>query len=235
VPKDHPLDEDAATVKAIVALRREHGLPVAEFREALAGTVGIARGVPGVQRYVRSVTTEGGYRKGDPVYDAVDELWFRDEDAARHALASDVYAGLHSRLRIDPASGGAFLVADHVIKHGEVQDGGLKNFEFVTRRPDLSREEFRRYWREHHGPLAAGIEVMRGYVQSHTLDSEYDRGAPMWDGAAITWFDDIEAMRASSRDPVYTATREDEENFLGAPLALPFIITTEQVLFGSPR
>ncbi len=109
--------------------------------------------------------------------------------------------------------------------------GGLKNFEFVTRRPGLSVAEFRRYWLEHHGPLASGIETMRRYVQSHAVDSEYVGGrTPVWEGSAITWFDDMAGMRASAACDTYADTRADEANFLGAPLQLPFIITTEHIL-----
>jgi hypothetical protein len=39
-------------------------------------------------------------------------------------------------------------------------------------------------------------------------------------------------MRESGACEAYAATRADEENVLGAPLELPFIITTERVLVG---
>ena len=84
---------------------------------------------------------------------------------------------------------------------------------------------------DHHGPLACHIAVMGRYVQSHTIDAEYSDGAsPVWDGSAITWFDDLAAMRSSGASPAYAATRADEANFLSAPLKLPFIITTERLL-----
>lgn len=159
-------------------------------------------------------------------------LWFADEPAARAAVASPAFAALIDGLGVDPASVATFLVEDHLIKDGPVRDGALKNFEFVTRRPGLTPQEFRRYWREHHGPLASGIDVMRRYVQSHTIDGDYANGEPAWEGSAITWFDDLDAMRVSATDPVYAATRADEAAFLGAPLELPFIITTERVLVG---
>lgn len=227
-----PAAAGPGTVKVMTAVRRAPGTPVEAFRERLATDPGPEAGVAGALRHARSVTTASGYRKGDPHYDAVEELWFADEPAARAAVASSAFAALLDALGVDHASVATFLVEDHLIKDGPVRDGALKNFEFVTRRPGITPTEFRRYWREHHGPLASGIEWMRRYVQSHTIDSDYVGGEPAWEGSAITWFDDLDAMRVSATDPVYAATRADEAAFLGAPLKLPFIITTERVLVG---
>ncbi|CAB4916532.1 unannotated protein [freshwater metagenome] len=218
-------------VKLIRALRRAPGTAIEDFRAAVAASAQLAPTIPGVWRFVRSLTTPSGYAHRDPVYDLVDELWFDDEPAARAALASPELAQLLDAIGADPASLATFLAHDHLMKDGEVPAGALKNYEFVTRRPDLTVEQFRSYWLEHHGPLACGIATMLRYVQSHAIDSEYADGAePAWEGTAITWFADYEAMRDSGADPVYKATRADEENFLGAPLRLPFLITTEQEL-----
>ena len=102
------------------------------------------------------------------------------------------------------------------------------------RRPETSREEFQRYWLERHGPLVRSLRQalpqMRRYVQSHTRASAYERGrTPAWDGVAITWFDDTDAMRASAATPQYALVRADEPRFI-APGALPVLITTEHVI-----
>jgi hypothetical protein len=183
-------ETDPHLVKAMFAYRRAPGIAVAEFRQRLEREGhGPPQGPPrGLRRHTRSVTTETGYRNGDPVYDAVDELWFDDEPAARDAVASSWFHSPCQDLGADPASSTVILVRDHQIKRGEFPAHGLKNFEFVKRRPDLSIEQFRRYWHDHHGPLACRIQVLRHYVQSHTIDSEYaGGGTPAWDGSAITW------------------------------------------------
>ncbi len=90
----------------------------------------------------------------------------------------------------------------------------------------MALADFHRYWEEVHGPLAAKIEIIKRYVQSHTLLSEYDKDKPpTYDGVAETWFDDTAAMRRSAATPEYVATRADEKNFLAGEL--PFIITHE--------
>jgi uncharacterized protein (TIGR02118 family) len=131
---------------------------------------------------------------------------------------------------IDRATMGLILTEEHVIKDGPAPPGGVKNVEFVTRKPGLAVHDFQRYWREVHGPLAAQIPVIRRYVQSHARMTAYERGrTPAYDGVAITWFDDTRAMRASAASAQYPRVRADEPNFI-APGDAPFIITAEHVI-----
>ena len=49
-----------------------------------------------------------------------------------------------------------------------------RSFYVWRRRPDLSREEAQRHWREVHGPMVQGYAKLTGlvrYVQMHTVDS----------------------------------------------------------------
>jgi uncharacterized protein (TIGR02118 family) len=218
-----PIEEGRDARKLMVAFRRAAGISIEEFRRQLDAA---SSSLPDARGHIRSTTTPSGYGRSEPIYDAVDEIWFESEAAVR----LDGLAPMLKALGADPGSVATFLVRDHLIQAAPTRPGMLKNFEFVTRRPDLTKEQFRRYWREHHGPLATGIDAMGRYVQSHAVDAEYAGGEPAWEGSAITWFDDLGAMRASGTSAEYTATRDDEENFLGAPLALPFIITTERIV-----
>jgi uncharacterized protein (TIGR02118 family) len=125
---------------------------------------------------------------------------------------------------------GSIITEEHVIKDGPIPANGVKNVEFVSHKPGMSIADFQRHWREVHGPLGAAIPVVRRYVQSHTRRSIYESGkTPAYDGVAITWFDDTQAMRQSAATPEYARTRADEVNFI-APGRLPFIITREQVI-----
>jgi uncharacterized protein (TIGR02118 family) len=135
---------------------------------------------------------------------------------------------------IDRSSMVLLLVHDHVIKDGAVPNGAVKNIEFVAHRPGMAIEDFQRYWREVHGPLAAHIRQIRRYVQSHVRPGAYKAGKPpKYDGCALTWFDSVEAMRDSARSEAYARTRADEDNFLDlAGGHLPFIITREHVIVG---
>ena len=127
-------------------------------------------------------------------------------------------------------------------KPGEVGASFVKNYELVTKRPDMDRAEFDRYWAQVHGPLAAAIPTIRRYVQAHLSPGTRPggmgggsppcgetAGAAPYDGLAITWFDDVAAMRAGAATDAYARTRADEAHFLAGEL--PFVITTERVTY----
>ncbi|MCZ7531446.1 MAG: EthD domain-containing protein [Acidimicrobiia bacterium] len=70
----------------------------------------------------------------------------------------------------------------------------IKLIALVKRNPELSREEFHRHWREHHGPLIRNSEAANRYVvryeQNHRLADDYDRdgtgiGDRGFDGASF--------------------------------------------------
>ena len=219
-------------VKALSFFKRRAGMSVEDFQAYWRGThPAVVTRLPGVRRYVQSHTLPGGYRKGEPVYDGIAEVWFDDTAAMRALAATPEYAAVQADEArfIERSTMGLIVTEDHVITDGAAPAGGVKNVEFLTRRPDLGVEAFQKYWREVHGPLAARIPVLRRYVQSHTRRSAYDGGrTPRWDGVALTWFDDTRAMRVSATTAEYARVRADEANFL-APDP-PFIITREHLI-----
>jgi uncharacterized protein (TIGR02118 family) len=80
----------------------------------------------------------------------------------------------------------------------------IKTCSILRRKPGLTSEEFLRYWKEEHGPLAAKvIPGMRKYVQNHPLKTpgvEFDI-----DGIVEIWWDNLEALQS------YLAWRQTEE------------------------
>jgi uncharacterized protein (TIGR02118 family) len=98
----------------------------------------------------------------------------------------------------------------------------------LRRLPQLSREEFQRYWRETHGPLArshAKTLGIRRYVQVHTLDHpindvlrESRNALEAYDGVAELWGDSIERMTAVMASPEGQKAAqeliEDERRFI---------------------
>jgi uncharacterized protein (TIGR02118 family) len=221
-------------VKALSFFKRTPGLSVDAF-QAHWRTVhaAVVTQLPGLRRYVQSPTIASGYRKGEPIYDGVAELWF-DDTRMMHALAgTPEYAAVRADEAkfIDGATMGLIISDEHVIKDDGVPADAVKSVEFVTRRPQMEIDAFQRYWREVHGPLGAALSMVRRYVQSHTRRSIYGSGrTPPYDGAAITWFADTDAMRDSAKTPEYARVRADEPNFIVAPA--PFIITRERVIVG---
>ena len=76
----------------------------------------------------------------------------------------------------------------------------------VRKKPELSDEEFFRYWKENHGPLVKSFaETLhaRKYVQSHTIETYVNdvgrqfRGTkPAYDGITEVWWDSVEDLAA---------------------------------------
>ena len=187
-------------VKALSFFNRRAGMSVEDFQAHWRTShPEVVVKLPGLRRYVQSHTLMSGYRKGEPIYDGIAEVWFDDTGAMRALAGTAAYTAVQADEAkfIDRGTMGLIVTEDHVIKDGPAPPGGVKNVEFVTHKPGMPIEAFQRYWREVHGPLAALIPMVRRYVQSHTRLGAYERGrAPAWDGAAITWFDDTDAMRA---------------------------------------
>lgn len=218
--------------KVVSLLKRRPDLSVSDFHAYFRDTHGpISCAHSEIKRYVQSYTLLQGYKKGELLFDALSEVWFesaeayeryaRDPQTVRIAEDAANFVDL-SRLVTMP-------VEAHVIKGGPIPNG-VKSIEFVNRRPDMPLHEFRRYWREHHGPLACHIEQFSRYEQNHLRMECYNgKREPAYDGIAVTWFASTDDMKKTVGTPDYEATRDDEPNFMRAG-QLPFIITTETVL-----
>jgi len=108
----------------------------------------------------------------------------------------------------------------------------------LRRLPELSREEFQRYWRETHGPLVrerATVLGIQRYVQVHTLDGPLNealrasRGSEpeIYDGVAELWWENAEALAAGTSTPEgRLAARElfeDEKRFIDFARSVVFV------------
>ena len=220
-------------VKLVVCFKRRADMEVEPFQEYWRTRhAEVARGLPGIRRYVQSHTLLAGYRKGEPVYDGIAEIWFDDTDAIR---ALDGTAALRAAREdaarfVDRSTMRTLVTDEHLVKDGALPDGYVKNIEFVHRRPDLGVEEFQRCWRDVHGPLASEIPVVLRYVQSHCRRGGYAEGRePPCDGIASMWFASTAAMRESVRTDAYARTCAVSPDFV-APGEIPFIITREHVV-----
>jgi uncharacterized protein (TIGR02118 family) len=198
-------------------------------RQAEAATDWSSAVPHGLRHATQALTLTGAYRNGEPACDVIDELAFDDEASAVRCLADPAFAAAWASPLLDPASIACLVVEEHVAKPGEVGASFVKNYELVTKRRDMDRAEFDRYWAQVHGPLAATIPTIRRYVQAHLSPGTRETGTAPYDGLAITWFDDVAAMRTGAATEAYAKTRADEANFLAGEL--PFVITTERTTF----
>lgn len=219
--------------KVITLLKRRPDLSVAHFQQYWREQhAPIVSETPRLRRYVQSHALAQGYAKGELVYDGISEMWF---DSKSDYLAAQDPAFMQRLAKdaahfVDETRHVVMTVDVHVIVDGAIPENGVKNIEFVNRRPGLDLHAFRRYWQEKHGPLAAGISVMRRYEQNHLCLDEYAGAqSPRYDGLAITWFDSTADMKQGATTEVYARTRADEANFLPDG-HLPFIVTREHLI-----
>ena len=98
----------------------------------------------------------------------------------------------------------------------------------LRRLPQLSREEFQRYWFDTHAPLvrkhADALRIQR-YVQTHTLTADVADslratrgGPPGYDGVAELWWNSLEDITAATTSAAGAEAGrillEDERKFI---------------------
>ncbi len=217
--------------KIVCLYKRNDDHGVEDFHAILTQIASDDADIPTLTRYVQSHTLVQGYRKGELLFDALEEFWFESGDIARRFLDSAVYQNMIATRasHIDRAKGVVMIVDVYRVKNGPVPIDAVKNIEFVNRRPTVELAQFRRYWRDVHGPLASKIPSILRYEQDHLALDQYRNGvAPRYDGLAITWFSSTAAMREGATTKEYEITREDEMNFLPDG-HLPIIIAREAI------
>jgi len=220
-------------VKVLTFLKRKPGMSVEDFqRYWLAEHPAVVTRLPGGRRYVQSHTAPTAYRKGEPVYDGIAEVWADDTNALRAMTRSPENAAVQADEArfIDRSRMGVLVTEEHVVVDGAPPPDAMKALEFLSRRPGTSVDDFQRHWREPPAPLLARIPGLRRAVLSATRRAAYEAGrTPAHDGVTALWFDSPEALRAAASSPEYAAAVADRANFLAAGEP-PFIVTREHVI-----
>ena len=113
----------------------------------------------------------------------------------------------------------------------------------ITRHPNMTREDFKDYWMNKHGPFfMENASAMRAkkYVQSQTVNTSLNEGLrnsrgmlPEFDGVAEVWFESeaelIEGMSSPEGQQLGAALLEDEENFIDHSKSSAFIVTEHEL------
>ena len=223
-------------VKVITFVKRKAGMPVEEFQGYWRTRhPEVVTRLPGVRRYVQSHTLLATYGTGEPPYDGIAEVWADDTAALRAMTQSPHHAAVQADEArfIDRASMGVIITEDHVVKDGAAASGtAVKSVDLLVRKAGLGVEEFQQHWLVLHGPIAAAIPGLQRYVQSHTRRSAYEGGrVPVYDGAAITWYDSPDAFRVAAASAEYARVAADAPSFLSQD-RIRSILTREHVIVG---
>jgi uncharacterized protein (TIGR02118 family) len=112
----------------------------------------------------------------------------------------------------------------------------IKVSAFLTRRPDLTHEQFSQYWKNQHASLVMSLDSftssVRRYIQQHSLD-KCPRGFPIasYDGVAELWFDDLSsAMTTFDHQDFASIVAKDEENFLDRTKTVLFLSSEARIV-----
>ena len=190
----------------------------------------IAREIEGVVRYLTTTPLD----PADAAFDGIADLYFDDLGALHDALGSegdrdyDPEKEMAARAREDVDNFLAVTERPRLIGEEAVQfdatgdapaEAPYRRSILLTRREDMTHEEFRDYWLDEHAPL---VEEMPGVARyTATLPTAPDHAE--FDGLADLYFTDRDAMLASmgqetdDRDPeheAYVAVNEDAAVFL---------------------
>lgn len=181
------------------------------------------RDLPGLRGCILNIPLETHARSDvaqldmDPI-DGIEELWF--DDAVPVASAGADRQRADAEAFIGASRGFITREAWHVPLPSGPRPG-VKSFTAIQRRRDATPEAFHRAWREVHGPMAATVPLLRGFVQSGILGEQPQDGIPALrmalplDGIAESWCDDMAARRAMVVSPEAQHWFADGATFLG--------------------
>ena len=95
----------------------------------------------------------------------------------------------------------------------------IKTIGLLTRRPELTHEQFVEHWFEIHAPLAHAVPGVRRYVQNHIIEERTRPDIPTTelaiDGIAELWYDDFAAMERANASPEAKRLHADGALFIG--------------------
>ena len=99
----------------------------------------------------------------------------------------------------------------------------------ITRRADLSPDEFSSYWHDVHAPSGRRIPGLRWVRQSHLIAHSADMRPPDFDGMAELWFNDLDALHSAMASAEWQASSADEANFVNPERTALFITEEREI------
>jgi uncharacterized protein (TIGR02118 family) len=106
----------------------------------------------------------------------------------------------------------------------------IKVVGLLTRKPELTHEQFVKHWLEIHGPLALTVPGIRRYVQSHIIGTRTRPDIPesevQIDG--IAEYDDEAALARAAATPEMKRLTDDGALFIGRIKS--YIVEEKQII-----
>lgn len=211
-------------IKGIATAARRADFEEAAFHQYWKTVHGpLALQMSNLRRYVQS------HRLSQPLpgfeqvpYDGVAEVWFDTLDELVNLPQNPQYqagAQADEPKFLDMSKLAFMATREHVVIEGPPMSrdtNWIKAVFLLKRRPDLSVGQFQDYWLNGHAPqIPLDMGVLR-YVQCHVLPETYAHGAPVFDGMAELWFENMDSFMAYWLSPrIQQIFGDDAPRFLG--------------------
>ena len=98
----------------------------------------------------------------------------------------------------------------------------------VKRHPNMTPEEFAKYWIESHTPFTAKVPGVRAYRCYPAAGPQ--EGIPPFDGVAVLAFDDEAAYQTAIASPEFAAAIADAPNFQNIEATTSFFATEHVIV-----
>ena len=171
-------------------------------------------GLPRLRKYKQNVTV-GGPEQG-PSYDGVDE--FRFDNAADFAAALESAAGKNVRIANDKVLGlfTQVCVEERTIMQSadyENAKAPFKQVSALTKRFNISSDEFIQYWTHTHADL---VQRLPGLIRYVINIPQWQPGIrPTFDGLVELWFQSRTAFEGAFTSEAGKLIPGDNANFMG--------------------
>lgn len=103
---------------------------------------------------------------------------------------------------------------------------------FVSKRDDITYQDFHLGWQMVHAPLLVGTVNLRGYVQDRPVAAQWGRG--LYDGIAELWYDSADLEQEAFDSHRSKVIREHEHSFMVEERTFSALVQ-ETVLHAGPR
>jgi uncharacterized protein (TIGR02118 family) len=227
-------------IKGLFFAKRKAGMSPRDFQQYWRTRhADITRPLSHIVVYVQSHTLLSTYDDpnialgGNPPYDGMATMWFNSLEERRVGnMTPAARAAIEDQANFTELSSRRFLLTNEVlVKQGPADSASVHLIALAHRKSGMNVAEFQKYWREHHGPLAARIPGLLRYVQNHPMPELYgSRNEPLCDGVAEAWFASLDDLQRSIQTPEMIAVRSDEPDFVDTG-SLEFILTEDIEIF----
>lgn len=196
------------------------------------------------QNFVVNGSLSDNTLKGNNLeFEGIAELWFDQPAEFQAALGTEQgqQALAHAAEFLDAAGMRSMVVEEHriALKDEVTPDAPnqpLRFMFFVTRRPDVTFDEFKRHLLEIHAPIVATYPGLRRYTLAFNAvpESQRDDGSLPFDAITEHYYDSHEAYETAFASPEAQKGIEDAKHFMSFDTMRMMIVKEHPIRLGTP-